>query len=157
MGDGVGFSRCSLNNSSVNTEACLKSNQLLPHQIHSWTQTQMCDASSLNMTLLESHQRLLLLFAKYMLAMVHVCMVYMCAFMCTCMWRSEANTGCLPEFFSTLLFEAGSLCEPGTHQFGRGVQEMSFWESSSLLALFPSTVVTSTCHHVWLLVWVLTI
>lgn len=128
MGDGVGFSICSLNNSSVYTEACLKSNQFLPHQIHSWIQTQMCDASSLNMILLESHQKQLFLFAEYMLIMVHVCMACLCAFMCTCMWRSEANTGCLPEFFSTLHFKAGSLREPGTLQFGRDAQEMSFWD-----------------------------
>lgn len=55
-------------------------------------------------------------------------MVCMCVFVYTCMWRSEASTGCLPQFFSTLLFEAGSLHEPETHQFGRDVQEMSFWD-----------------------------
>lgn len=45
---------------------------------------------------------------------VYVCI---CSYVCERAWRPEANIRCLPQSFSTLCFETGSLTEPEAHPF----------------------------------------
>lgn len=64
--------------------------------------------------------------------------VHMCACGHTsseCMWRSEVNTGYLPQSLSTLLFETGSLPEPEAHRLPSlaGLRDPSTHLSLSLL------------------------
>lgn len=110
---------------------------------------------------------------------VAVCgFVWLCVNVCECVWlcvdvalcgcrpeRLEANTECLPLSLFVLFFEALELIKPpliwsllyektGTHQLARLADQQ-------IPGIFQfrlvSTGAAGTCHHAWLLTWVLRI
>lgn len=68
-------------------------------------------------------------------------------FVCRYMWKSEIDTGCLPQLHSTLIFETLFLTETVVQDSAIVVSKV---QGSSCFHSYSPGVI-DVCHHVWLL------